>query len=182
AAAVGGAIACGIAREEIEQRLVGAGPPPGRMELLERPDGSRLILDYAHNEEGVRATLAALREQVPQGGRLIAVVGARKRHIGSLAYGLGRGAATYADVVVVTGSARFLDGADAHANPHAVRGAGDRAIAVDDRAEAIAHALAIAGPQDLVAVLGGGATQEVPRDDRIRVLRSDREVLGDLGL
>lgn len=134
---------------------------PGRMQriTLEAP-APRVYVDFAHTPQAVASALASVR------GRTIAVVGAggdrdrAKREI------MGRVAAEHADLVVVTDdNPRTEDPAGIRAAvlAGAREAGGARVIDGGDRRSAIARALALAGPEDAVAVLGKGheTTQEI---------------------
>ena len=139
------------------------------------------VVDYAHKPDAIVAALAALRElATARGGRLVCVIGAggdRDRGKRPL---MGAAAARGADVVVVTDdNPRTEDPAAVRA---AVRAGAEQAAApakiieVAGRRAAIDEAVRLAGPGDVVAVLGKGHErgQEVngevlPFDDRIEL-------------
>ncbi|WP_370892369.1 UDP-N-acetylmuramoyl-L-alanyl-D-glutamate--2,6-diaminopimelate ligase [Janibacter sp. GXQ6167] len=151
---------------------------PGRMQPVVGPTGSpRGVVDFAHTPDAVAAALAALRESTP--GTLVAVLGAGGSRDPGKRPGMGAAAARHADVVIVT------DDNPRDEDPAAIREAvavGAREIAgsrpvevkiVPGRAEAIAHAVAAAGGDGTVALLGKGheTGQEItgtvhPFDDR----------------
>ena len=141
---------------------------PGRMErVVERGDGFPLCLvDYAHTPDALVLALQAVRPITP--GRLVIVFGSDgdrdqgKRPI------MGAIAAELADVLVVTdenprsedpGSIR----AAILAGVHEVRPDGRDVVEVTPRADAIRHALTLAGDRDTVIVTGKGhePTQEI---------------------
>ena len=153
--------------------IAGGGGVPGRFERIEAGQPFTVVVDYAHKPDAVRAALESLRPLTA--GRLIVVLGAGgdrdpgKRPI------MGDLAARLADVVVVT------DDNPRTEQPAAIRAAvleGARAgtaevIEEGDRRAAIATALGLAQPGDIVVVAGKGheTGQEVdgvvhPFDDR----------------
>jgi UDP-N-acetylmuramoyl-L-alanyl-D-glutamate--2,6-diaminopimelate ligase len=166
------------------QRVTGAGKP----EVLG-------IVDYAHKPDAVVEVLAALRGMVTAPGKVICVIGAGgdrdrgKRPI------LGRAAATGAHVVIVTDdNPRTEDPAGIRAEvlSGARRVTGEaQVIEVPDRRAALAEAVALAEPGDVVAVLGKGheTGQEIagvvtPFDDRrelVAALTAGGEPAGDSG-
>jgi UDP-N-acetylmuramoyl-L-alanyl-D-glutamate--2,6-diaminopimelate ligase len=128
----------------------------GRMQFLPGADDLRVVIDAAHKPEAVNALLQALRPSVE--GRLITVIGSngnRDPHKRPL---MGRFAATASDVVIVT------DDNPADEDPEAIRRAviaGTRGSTaeihnVGDRAAAIHHAVALAQPGDMIAIVGKG--------------------------
>jgi UDP-N-acetylmuramoyl-L-alanyl-D-glutamate--2,6-diaminopimelate ligase len=165
---------------------------PGRLERVSAPGDVLGVVDYAHKPDAIVAALAALRDLASaRGGRLIAVIGAggdRDRGKRPL---MGAETARGADVVVVTDdNPRTEDPAAVRA---AVRAGAERAgaaakiIEVPGRRTAIQEAVRLAGPGDVVAVLGKGHErgQEVggevlPFDDRIEVAEAltDRAATG----
>jgi UDP-N-acetylmuramoyl-L-alanyl-D-glutamate--2,6-diaminopimelate ligase len=154
---------------------------PGRLERVTAPGDVLGVVDYAHKPDAIVAALAALRElATARGGRLVAVIGAggdRDRGKRPL---MGAAAARGADVVVVTDdNPRTEDPAAVRAAVRAgaeQAGAAAKIIEVAGRRAAIDEAVRLAGPGDVVAVLGKGHErgQEVggevlPFDDRIEL-------------
>lgn len=166
---------------------------PGRLELVgpAGPQGSWPVLgvvDYAHKPDAIAAALAALREVTT--GRLLCVVGAggdRDRGKRPL---MGAAAARGADLVVVTDdNPRSEDPAAIRAEVLAGAAAADGArhgvIEVAGRRAAIAEAVRLAEPGDVIAVLGKGHErgQEIagavtPFDDRVELAAALRERFG----
>lgn len=153
---------------------------PGRMERVHRdPRGYDVVVDFAHNPGALAALLESLRPVVR--GRILLVFGAeggkdrgKRRPMGEVA---GRGA----DEVILT-----------HDNPHAeppeqilgeveegLRAVTSRYRVIPDRREAIAAALALAGPGDVVVVAGKGhETTQVFADGPVPF--SDAQVIREL--
>ncbi|HET6533725.1 MAG TPA: UDP-N-acetylmuramoyl-L-alanyl-D-glutamate--2,6-diaminopimelate ligase [Actinoplanes sp.] len=160
---------------------------PGRLEQVDAPGEVLGVVDYAHKPDAIVAALAALRElATARGGRLICVIGAGgDRDTGKRPL-MGAAAARGADVVVVTDdNPRTEDPATVRA---AVRAGAEQAatpakvVEVAGRRAAIDEAVRLAGPGDVVAVLGKGHErgQEVngevlPFDDRIELAAALRE-------
>lgn len=150
---------------------------PGRMERVASPPGGPIgIVDFAHTPEAVATSLEAARAQTS--GRLIAVLGAGGGRDPGKRELMGAAAARGADLVIVTDdNPRQEDPALIRA---AVMGGAEGAAAgaelreVAGRGAAIALAVDLAGPGDLVAVLGKGhettqtdAAGQHPWDDRV---------------
>ncbi len=177
-AAVGGALALGIAPLVIVERLLTVPQVPGRLEKFVSPDGVTAVVDYAHTDDAVRKALTVLRGITR--GRLIAVLGcggnrdAMKRPL------MARAAVECADYSIFTSDNPrnenpevILDHMEAGLLPGTAAGKYER---IADRRQAIAHALALAQPGDVVCIAGKGheTTQEIagqyhPFDDRIVV-------------
>jgi UDP-N-acetylmuramoyl-L-alanyl-D-glutamate--2,6-diaminopimelate ligase len=159
---------------------------PGRMEAFTREDGLAVIVDYAHTPDAVELALQAARSATK--GRLFAIVGCGGDRDPGKRPAMGAAAARTADVVIVTDdNPRSEDPAAIRAA--ALAGAREAVPGVDlheigDRRQAIASAIALAGPGDTVVVLGKGheTGQDVggvihPFDDRETVrelLEADR--------
>ena len=154
---------------------------PGRLEQVATPGDVLGVVDYAHKPDAIVAALAALRElATARGGHLLCVIGAGgDRDTGKRPL-MGAAAARGADLVVVTDdNPRTEDPAAVRA---AVRAGAEQAsaaakiIEVAGRRAAIDEAVRLAGPGDVVAVLGKGHErgQEVggkvlPFDDRVEL-------------
>lgn len=152
---------------------------PGRLERVDAPGPVRGVVDYAHKPDAIVAALTALRGLTAAGGRLICVIGAGGDRDRSKRSVMGAAAARGADVVVVTDdNPRTEDPAAIRAEvlAGAVREGAAQVVEVADRRAAIAEAVRLAAPGDVVAVLGKGHErgQEVggqvhPFDDRVEL-------------
>jgi UDP-N-acetylmuramoyl-L-alanyl-D-glutamate--2,6-diaminopimelate ligase len=187
--AAAAAWALGVAPDAIAAGLAGAVPPPGRLEQIDGP-GFTVMVDYAHTPDALERSLEVLR--VLTAGRLIAVFGCggdRDRGKRPL---MGAAAARVADVVVLTSDnprterpeaiiAEIEAGVrDAGMRPlplaagDAALENGGRGYVVETlRAEAIALAVRLARPGDVLLVAGKGhedyqiiGTEKRPFDDR----------------
>jgi UDP-N-acetylmuramoyl-L-alanyl-D-glutamate--2,6-diaminopimelate ligase len=153
---------------------------PGRLERVEAPGPVLGVVDYAHKPDAIIAALAALRDL--GSGRIICVIGAGgDRDAGKRTF-MGEAAANGADAVIVTDdNPRGEDPAVIRAAvvAGAVGAHGTRVVEVAGRRDAIAAAVAIAEPGDVVAVLGKGhergqetAGHVAPFDDRVELARA----------
>ena len=143
---------------------------PGRFEIVATTRDCTVVVDYAHTPAGIESIVRAARE-LAAGGRVIAVAGAagdRDRDKRPL---MGIAAAT-ADVAVITSDNPRSEDPGTIVSEMAV-GAGPDAVVVVDRREAIGVAVEMAGPGDIVLILGKGhersqeiAGEFVPLDDR----------------
>jgi UDP-N-acetylmuramoyl-L-alanyl-D-glutamate--2,6-diaminopimelate ligase len=156
-AALAAAHLLGVAVGEAARALADFPGVPGRLELIDGGQSFVAMVDFAHNPDGLRAALRALRHQVK--GRTIVVFGApgdRDRGKRPL---MREVAAAEADVVIVTTDDPYAEDPDAivadiMAGAHPVAGA--EYIVEVDRSEAIARAVELAGPGDGVLVAGRG--------------------------
>lgn len=155
AAALIVALRQGLEPAELQARLETLAPVPGRMEPVPLDGGPLALIDYAHSPDGYEKTLAAVAGLVP--GRIHVVFGCggerdRTKRPVMLRIALGN-----ADRVwITTDNPRGEDPERIFADMLAGGPAPERATRVDDRAEAIAAALAASSPDDLLLLLGKG--------------------------
>jgi UDP-N-acetylmuramoyl-L-alanyl-D-glutamate--2,6-diaminopimelate ligase len=170
--AIAAARALGVDDATIAAALPGAGGVPGRFEPVSEGQDFAVIVDYAHKPDALDNVLRTARELAGE-RRLIVVVGAggdRDRGKRPL---MGAAAARWGDVVVLTSDNPRSEDPEAILDAIA-EGAGAGAIRISDRRAAIDHAIAAAGPGDVVVIAGKGheTYQEVaggvklPFDDR----------------
>ena len=162
----------GVSAADVASALASIGGVPGRFESIDCGQPFAVLVDYAHTPDSLENVLKAARALTD--ARVICVVGCggdRDRTKRPLMGGI---AADLADVAIVTSdNPRSEDPAAIVAEVAA--GAAGRATEVLDRAEAIRHALDIAGRSDVVLIAGKGHEQgqefadghKVPFDDRL---------------
>ena len=188
------ALAClveaGVAPDTAAAGIAACKGVPGRLERVAAPGPVLGVVDYAHKPDAIVAVLAALRELGR--GRIICVLGAGGDRDPGKRPHMGQAAAAGADVVVVTDdNPRSEDPASIRAavlaGARAQRGAGDGSVLeVAGRREAIAVAVGLAEPGDIVAVLGKGHErgqeshgEVVPFDDRVELAAALTQRYGD---
>jgi UDP-N-acetylmuramoyl-L-alanyl-D-glutamate--2,6-diaminopimelate ligase len=150
---------------------------PGRLEQIDRGQDFLALVDYAHKPGALRAVLLSLRRP---GSRLAVVFGAGGERDPGKRAPMGRIAAQLADLVVVT------DDNPRGEDPAAIRreilagaseaGTDAAIVEIGDRRAAIRHAVAWAGPDDIVLITGkghetgqSGGGQTRPFDDRVEL-------------
>jgi UDP-N-acetylmuramoyl-L-alanyl-D-glutamate--2,6-diaminopimelate ligase len=177
-AAAGGALALGIPPHVIFERLRTTPQVPGRLEKFVSADNVTAVVDYAHTDDAVRKALTVLRGIAK--GRLIAVLGCGGNRDAAKRPLMAAAAAECADYSIFTADnprqesvESILDQMEAGVAGSNLPGKYER---LPDRRQAIAHALALAQPGDIVCVAGKGheTTQEIagqfhPFDDRLVV-------------
>lgn len=164
---------------------------PGRMERIEGAPFD-VVVDYAHTGAALRKAAEALREVVD--GRIIAVFGCAGERARERRSGLGAAAADLIDLSILTDEDPRSEPSEAIIDEIAqamiAAGAveGERFERVPDRRAAIARALAVARPGDLVLIAGKGHESTIeyadgPRawDDRA-VAREEIARLGGGGV
>lgn len=131
-------------------------PVRGRLEraVINR-QGAPVYVDYAHTPDAIEAAIAALKPHAS--GKLIVLIGAGGDRDSGKRAPMGAVAAGLADLVIVTDdNPRSEDPATIRAQ---VMAGAPGAIEVAGRREAIATAIAAAGPGDIVLLAGKGHEQ-----------------------
>lgn len=130
---------------------------PGRMQRIDAGQPFLAFVDYMHNTAGQQRQFPYLRSLTE--GNLIVVIGATGERDPSKRRPLGFTAATWADTVVVTDESPFSDDAEQlreHVAEGALAAGNARVVVEPDRGAAIAGAVALARPGDVVVVAGRG--------------------------
>lgn len=136
--------------------ISGLRPVRGRLQWINSlPNGAAVYVDYAHTPDALERLLAALRPHTA--GRLILVFGAGGDRDAGKRPLMGAVAARLADLAVIT------DDNPRHEDPALIRAAIKAAcpacFELADRRRAIAEALSLARPGDVVVVAGKGHEQ-----------------------
>jgi UDP-N-acetylmuramoyl-L-alanyl-D-glutamate--2,6-diaminopimelate ligase len=181
-AAVAAARLLGIDHAAVKRGLESVRGVPGRFEAVDEGQPFSVIVDYAHKPGALENVLRAART-LAAGNRVLCVVGAggdRDRGKRPL---MGRIASELADVAIVTSDNPRSEDPDAII-AEVVAGATGEVEVEPDRAAAIARAVELARPGDVVVIAGKGAEQgqeladrTIPFDDR----EAAREALRALG-
>ncbi|WP_417613792.1 UDP-N-acetylmuramoyl-L-alanyl-D-glutamate--2,6-diaminopimelate ligase [Parasphingorhabdus sp.] len=157
-------LATGGQLEKIFDHIQRVQPVRGRMEraVITRA-GAPVYVDYAHTPDALRAAIAALRPHVT--GNLITVFGAGGDRDKGKRPEMGRIAVEMSDQVVVTDdNPRSEDPAIIRAE---IMAGAAGAMEVGDRRAAVAQAIDLAGPQDIILLAGKGHEQGQIVGDRI---------------
>lgn len=178
------AAALGLDPAPVVAALEDARPVRGRFELVDGGQPFHVVVDYAHTPDALEAVIAAAREVT--GGKVIVLFGCGGDRDHDKRPEMGAVVARLADLAVVTSDnprsedpddiiAAVLGGMAAA--PHGI--AGTRVRVEPDRGRAIALALSLAAPGDLVLLAGKGheTTQVIgdrtlPFDDRAVALEA----------
>jgi UDP-N-acetylmuramoyl-L-alanyl-D-glutamate--2,6-diaminopimelate ligase len=164
--------ALGVAPAAMADALGGMGPVPGRLEPVPNRRGFQVFVDYAHTDDALRQVLVTLREVCR--GRLIVVFGCGGNRDRTKRPAMGTVAEELADAVVLTSDNPRNEDPEAILAEIRAGMTGLRPCeTIVHREQAIAHALGMARPGDLVLIAGKGheTYQEfdntiVPFDDR----------------
>ncbi|MFF2521249.1 UDP-N-acetylmuramoyl-L-alanyl-D-glutamate--2,6-diaminopimelate ligase [Streptomyces liangshanensis] len=132
-------------------------PIPGRFERFETPAGTSVVVDYAHSPDSLEKVLTTIRGYAE--GRIVTVFGCGGDRDITKRAEMGGIAGTYSDLCVLTSDN------PRHEDPEAIldqitpglAATGTPFERLADRRAAIAHALAAAGPGDVVLIAGKGS-------------------------
>ena len=151
--------ASGVALADAAAACAALTPVPGRMQLVgDGQHGPQVVVDYAHTPDALDKVLAALRPLTEaRGGRLWCVFGCGGNRDAAKRPLMGAIACRLADRVVVTSDnprleppefiiSQILAGMIGH----------DQVDVIENRADAVRHAVAHADPRDVVLLAGKG--------------------------
>jgi UDP-N-acetylmuramoyl-L-alanyl-D-glutamate--2,6-diaminopimelate ligase len=164
-ASVGVALSQGVELRDAVAALTSFRGVPGRMEIIDEAQPFRVVVDIASTEQAMRNMLRVLRPATS--GRIIVVFGAAGERDRERRSGIARAVAETADEAVITNEDPRSETPSAILDEiaTALRGcgwsAGDQFIAIEDRREAIAHALESARKGDIVLLAGKGTEQSI---------------------
>jgi UDP-N-acetylmuramoyl-L-alanyl-D-glutamate--2,6-diaminopimelate ligase len=178
-AAAAAASAMGLSVSEIATGLNGHRGAPGRFEAVDAGTPYKVVIDYAHNEDGLARAIETARGLTP--GKLILVFGCPGERDRDKRPHMGRLAGSSTDLAILTtddcydeAPDQILDGAEA-----GLVEAGGIYRRISDRRDAIAAALAAAGAGDTVLIAGKGhETKQVLAGGPVPF--NDRQVVEDL--
>jgi UDP-N-acetylmuramoyl-L-alanyl-D-glutamate--2,6-diaminopimelate ligase len=172
--AIAAARALGLTDEEIVAALPQAGVVPGRFQPVDEGQPFAVLVDYAHTPDSLENVLRAAGELGD--GRVLCVFGAggdRDRGKRPL---MGAVAAALADVAVVTSDNPRSEDPEAIVAEIVGGMAGAEAEVVVDRRAAIARAIELAAPGDVVVIAGKGHEQGQELAGGVKVPFDDVEV------
>lgn len=142
----------GVPAAEGLQALAGFGGVARRLEFKGEVAGVRVIDDFAHHPTAIEATLAAVREQMPADGRLVAVLDPRSNSMRSGAH-----AARLADSLQAADRVYLHAPADLGFDPHSTLAAlADRLVVLDGIEDLLARVSAEARSGDWVISMSNG--------------------------
>ena len=170
--AAASAYALGVSSERVAQRLSSMPQVPGRLEVLR--DAPTVLRDYAHTPDALERALDAVRPFAPE--RLIVVFGCGGDRDRGKRPEMGRIAEAKADLAIVTSDNPRTEDPEAildEIEAGMMRHDHER---IEDRRAAIARALEIAAPRDVVVLAGKGhetyqvrGTTKLPFDEKVIV-------------
>jgi UDP-N-acetylmuramoyl-L-alanyl-D-glutamate--2,6-diaminopimelate ligase len=143
-----------VSFDDAARAISAVSPAPGRMQrVVSAASGPAVYVDYAHTPAGLEVVLESLRQHLR--GRLWCVFGCGGDRDRGKRPMMGATVARLADRAVVTSDNPRFE------NPAAIiaavlEGMDDNALAIEDRAAAIAYAIAEADDDDIVLIAGKG--------------------------
>jgi UDP-N-acetylmuramoyl-L-alanyl-D-glutamate--2,6-diaminopimelate ligase len=161
-AAVATATALDVPFDAIERGVRGLEGVPGRFQVVSTAeDEVTVVVDYAHTDDALRNLLETARPLAS--GRLITVFGCGGDRDRTKRPLMGAVAGRLSDVIVVTSDnprsedpTRIIEEIQLGITPDTRRDLAQQIVAIVDRRIAIAKAIELAGPGDLVLVAGKG--------------------------
>jgi UDP-N-acetylmuramoyl-L-alanyl-D-glutamate--2,6-diaminopimelate ligase len=161
-AAVSTATALGLSFDAVEKGITALSGVPGRFQIVSgKADEVTVVVDYAHTDDALRNLLETARPLAP--GRLITVFGCGGDRDRTKRPLMGAVAGRLSDVIVITSDnprteepRQIIEEIQRGIRRDTRRGSEQRILALIDRREAIAKAIELARPGDLVLVAGKG--------------------------
>lgn len=183
--AVGTAKMLGVPVETAALALNELSKVPGRMETIPSPSGTTIIVDYAPEPAAMEASLRSV--QMIDHDKIIHVFGSTGGHRDvSKQFTFGEISAKFADTIIITNDDVYDSDPEEIAKniQEGINRVESKKVSVVevilDRKEAIARAIKIAGPKDIVLITGKGSEQFLVLPENKRIPWDDREVVRKL--
>jgi UDP-N-acetylmuramoyl-L-alanyl-D-glutamate--2,6-diaminopimelate ligase len=179
-AAISTAVALGLPFDAIEQGVLALDGVRGRFELVSGPnDEITVVVDYAHTDDALRNLLETARPLAR--GRVITLFGCGGERDRTKRPLMGAVAGRLSDLIVITSDnprgedpERIIEEIQRGITPDTRRDSSQRILSIADRRVAIAKAIELARPGDLVLLAGKGhetyqviGDELVPLDDAV---------------
>ncbi len=183
--AIGAAKTLGTSLETASRAINNLDTVPGRMEIIKAPSGTTVVVDYAPEPAAMEASLRSII-MIPH-EKVIHVFGSTGGHRDvAKRFAFGEISAKFADTIIITNddvydsdpqeiANNILEGINKVENKKA-----SSVETVLNRKDAIAHALQIAEPQDIVLITGKGSEQFLVLPNNERIAWDEREVVKGL--
>ncbi len=155
-AAAGIGLTLGAEPATICRALESVASVPGRAEVLDTRTGFKVILDYSHSPDALENILGAIREFIK--GRLIVVFGCGGDRDQGKRPVMGEIAGRMADLSILTSDNPRSEDPDSilASIEEGIKPTGGSYRVIENRREAIRHALALANENDIVLLAGKG--------------------------
>ncbi|MDK3158818.1 UDP-N-acetylmuramoyl-L-alanyl-D-glutamate--2,6-diaminopimelate ligase [Kamptonema cortianum] len=170
-------VAAGFEFEAAVQAMMQVPPVPGRFEPVINSSGIGVIIDYAHTPEALSLLLKACRDLTQ--GRLITVFGCGGDRDRSKRPKMAEAASRLSDLTILTSDNPRTESPEAILDDIAVGIIdGRKSLRIVDRREAVAEAILLAQPGDIVAIAGKGH-ENYQIIGRIKSHLDDRELAAE---
>lgn len=179
-AVYGACIMLGWDETEVLRQMSRLVPVSGRFQAIHSPNGVTAIVDYAHTPDAVVNVLQAIREVNPR--RVITVVGAGGNRDSGKRPIMAAEAARLSDLLILTSdNPRFEQPMAILADMEAglTDESRQRTAVIEDRREAIAAAVDMACPGDVILIAGKGH-EDYQEIQGVKHHFDDREVVRDI--
>lgn len=162
---------CGLPEKAVKEALLNI-KVPGRLDMVYRSDDLSVCIDYAHNGLSTRNLLKALRSYGPK--RIVCVFGCGGNRDVVRRPEMGEAAGELADLsIITTEHNRFEEFSDILKSiMEGMNRTDGKYEIIEDRKEAIKHAIVDSKPGDLITILGIGNDgfqhdhgRDIPHDD-----------------
>lgn len=157
----------GLEMAEIIEALGNASGVPGRVQSFTSPKGYSVLVDYAHTPDGLENVLETIKQFAK--GQIITVFGCGGDRDNTKRPLMGAVAAKYSDQVIITSDnprsedpKKILDQVEKGVESYPVA-----YLKIEDRKQAIHHALTMAKADDVILVAGKGHENYQILGDRI---------------
>lgn len=171
-AAVATGVALDIPAETIRTGISSVKAIAGRLERLHTRTPGNVFIDYAHTPDAYEKVLGTVRQLAPAGSRIITLFGCGGDRDRDKRPMMGAVAEQYSDNLVITSDNPRTEDL-ARINADILSGLnGGKHIVIENRREAVLHALGLMSPESILLILGKGrenyeviGTEKVPHDD-----------------
>ena len=163
---------------QIINKIKSIGVIDGRLEKLDFGQDFKIILDYAHTENGIRSLLSNIRN-IYKDGRLIVVSGSAGGREKEKRRGMGRAIFEYCDYAIFTMDDPRYEDVDSIIDDLIGDYKGNNYERIIDRLSAIKRAVDIANSNDILVIMGKGRDNYMAILDK-KIPYSDYEVLKDI--
>ncbi|NLC69849.1 MAG: UDP-N-acetylmuramoyl-L-alanyl-D-glutamate--2,6-diaminopimelate ligase [Desulfuromonadaceae bacterium] len=198
--AAAAALAAGLPVAAVEEGIRNAPQVPGRLEMVDNDRGAVILVDYAHTAEGLQSVLRALKEMAPV--RLVTAFGCGGDRDRSKRPRMGQVVGQLSDLVILTsdnprsedplaileqikGGVRPTGRVERSPEEYR-RNPGGGFTVLPERREAIAYAVSLLAPGDVLLVAGKGhedyqiiGGRRLHFDDREEIRNALRNDMGD---
>ncbi len=182
--AIGAAENLGVSLEQAASALGQIGTVPGRMEIIKASNGATIVVDYAPEPAAMEASLRSIL-LIPH-KKIIHVFGSTGGHRDvAKRFEFGAISAKFADMIIITNddvydsdpeeiATNIKEGIAKVQNNH------PEIVTLLDRKKAIAHAITLAEPEDIILITGKGSEQFLILPGNERISWDDRKVVKEL--